>query len=250
MMPGLMDRLRSYATATDRPISLPPPKAPAYDGQHGQQLGMTETLAAYIVNGGWDRPIAPEDRDAHGYKVPHMQYRIADLETGETLPDGVEGEICVRGYSLTVGMLKRERHEVYDDDGWYHTGDKGILRGDLIVFTGRAKDLIKTAGANVAPREVEILLDADPGVLLSLVVGVPDPEREENVAVALVPVSGADLDPPALIRRVAKDLSAYKVPRRYLVLPEAELPYLATGKPDRAKVRDLVIAGGTDLSSG
>ncbi|HLY81817.1 MAG TPA: class I adenylate-forming enzyme family protein, partial [Acidimicrobiales bacterium] len=187
--------------------------------------------------------------DAHGFGVPGMQYRIADLDTGETLPEGAEGEICVRGYNLTVGMCKRERHEIYDDDGWYHTGDKGILRGPYITFTGRAKDLIKSAGANVAPREVEVLLDADPGVLMSVVVGVPDRVREELVGAVLIPVAGVELDPATVIRKAGRDLSAYKVPRRVLVLAEHDVPYLATGKPDRNRIRDLLLAEGVDVAS-
>ena len=243
LMPGLYSRLRAAADAAGATLPVPPPPP---GPRVGQQLGMTETMAAYIVSGGHGQEI-PEGHPAHGFKVPHMQYRIADLDTGETLPDGQEGEICVRGYSLTIGMCKRERHEVFDDDGWYHTGDKGILDGDMIIFTGRAKDLIKSAGANVAPREVEVLLDADPSVLLSLVVGVPDPAREEIVGAVIVPVAGQVVDAAALVARAARDLSPYKVPRRVLVLPETELPYLATGKPDRAAVRDLLITQGTDV---
>ena len=247
MLPGLLDRLRAHAAATGATSLLPPSPAPDPTARGGAQLGMTETCAAYIVNGRRGQTIPPEHADAHGFRVPGMQYRIADLETGETLPEGTEGEICVRGYNLTVGMCKRERHEVFDDDGWYHTGDKGILRGPYITYGGRAKDLIKTAGANVAPREVEVLLDADPGVLMSVVVGLADRERDEIVGAVLIPAAGADLDAEGVIRRAARDLSAYKVPRRVLVLAEADVPYLATGKPDRNRLRELLAAQGRDL---
>src|SRR5579859_2316383 len=249
MMPGLLDRLRAYAAANGGTLPLPGAGSPGDGRRRGAQLGMTETCAAYIVNGREGQFIPPEHADAHGFGVPGMQYRIADLDTGETLPEGAEGEICVRGYNLTVGMCKRERHEIYDDDGWYHTGDKGILRGPYITFTGRAKDLIKSAGANVAPREVEVLLDADPGVLMSVVVGVPDRVREELVGAVLIPVAGVELDPATVIQKAGRDLSAYKVPRRVLVLAEHDVPYLATGKPDRNRIRELLLAEGVDVAS-
>jgi acyl-CoA synthetase (AMP-forming)/AMP-acid ligase II len=246
MLPGLLDRLRAHAAATGATLELPG-AAPSPTTRRGAQLGMTETCAAYIVNGHLDQTIPPEHADAHGFRVPGMQYRIADLVTGETLADGEEGEICVRGYNVTGAMCKRERQDIFDDDGWYHTGDKGILRGPYITYRGRAKDLIKTLGANVAPREVEVRLDADPGVLMSVVMGLPDPQRDEIVAAVLVPASGADLDPVDVINRAARDLSAYKVPRRVLVLPEPEMPYLSTGKPDRKRLRELLVTDGTDL---
>src|SRR5690606_9636900 len=86
LMPGLYDRLRAAARA--KGVTLPTPPPPP-GPRVGQQLGMTETMAAYIVSGNRDRSI-PEGHPAHGFKEPCMQYRIADLETGETLPDGQE----------------------------------------------------------------------------------------------------------------------------------------------------------------
>jgi acyl-CoA synthetase (AMP-forming)/AMP-acid ligase II len=237
MYANLAHRLREHARrAGIDPQSIPALAVAPSDvppDRRASGLGMTETCASYISSGPRDHVIPEEYRGAHGFTVPMSQYRIVDLETGEELPEGVEGEICVRGYSLMLGMCKRERHELWDDDGWYHTGDKGYLRGPYIWFTGRAKDLIKTAGANVAPREVEVLLDSFPDVMMSVVVGLDDPERGEVVGAVVVPVPGVALDPVDLVTRANHDLSSYKVPRRVLLLPESEMPYLATGKPDR-----------------
>jgi acyl-CoA synthetase (AMP-forming)/AMP-acid ligase II len=252
MFPNMLHRLREHAKAVGRDLStmpaLSPPPSDVPADRRASSLGMTETCAAYIASGPREHVIPEEFRGAHGFPVPMSEYRIVDLETGETLPDGVEGEICVRGYSLMLGMCKRERHEVFDDDGWYHTGDKGYLSGPYIFFTGRAKDLIKTAGANVAPREVEVLLDSYPEVLMSVVVGLDDPERGEIVGAAVVPASGATVDPVELVTRANHDLSSYKVPRRVLVVAETDVPYLATGKPDRLALAESLSAEGESVS--
>jgi acyl-CoA synthetase (AMP-forming)/AMP-acid ligase II len=210
---------------------------------------MTETCAAYIVSGPRDHVIPEEFAGAHGFPVRFMEYRIVDLETGEPVAEGAEGEICVRGYSLMLGMYKRERHEIVDDDGWYHTGDKGMLRGPYIFFTGRTKDLIKASGANVAPREVEFALGSIPEVLTSVVVGVPDPERGEVVAAVLVPRVRDGFDPVAVIAQAGQALSSYKIPRRYLVLDSDDLPLLATGKPDLAALRALLVTSGRSTTA-
>jgi acyl-CoA synthetase (AMP-forming)/AMP-acid ligase II len=107
--------------------------------------------------------------------------------------------------------------------------------------------MIKTSGSNVAPREVELLLESFPEVGLAVVVGLPDAERGEIVAAALVPTAGTTLDPIDTIRRAGEELSNYKVPRRVLVLGEGEMPYLPNGKPDRLTVRELVADRATEV---
>jgi len=115
-----------------------------------------------------------------------------DPETGETLPSGTPGEICVRGYSLMQGLHKVEREDAFDRDGFYHTGDGGYFDADgVLFFQGRLGDTIKTAGANVSPREVELAIEAFPEVQSAFVVGVPDPVRGQNVAAVVVLASVA-----------------------------------------------------------
>ena len=93
----------------------------------------------------------------------------------------------MRGYSLMQGLHKQEREETFDRDGFYHTGDVGHFDADgHLFFEARLGDMIKTAGANVAPREVEVLLEAMPEVSSAYVVGVADATRGQNVAAALV----------------------------------------------------------------
>ena len=98
----------------------------------------------------------------------------------------------MRGASLMQGLLKVERADTFDADGYYHTGDGGHFDAEgNLFFRGRLGELIKTGCANVTPREVELALEALPGVLSAFVVGLPDPDRGETVAAAIVPREGA-----------------------------------------------------------
>jgi acyl-CoA synthetase (AMP-forming)/AMP-acid ligase II len=229
----------AFARASSETPFRPGPRA-------ASSLGMTETCAGYIVSGPRGHIIPKEYEGAHGFKVPEMQYKIVDPETGQTLEEGQEGEICLRGYNLMLRMWKKERHEYLDDDGFYHTGDRGSLRGPYIFFTGRIKEMIKTSGANVAPREVEVVLNSCDGVLTSVVVGVPDPQRQEIVSPAVVPLPGVDLDVQVLVKRCKEDLSSYKVPRRVLIV-EDELPMLFPGKPDLNTIKKQIIELGVPV---
>jgi len=210
-------------------------------------LGMTETVGPHT---GFARPGAPPEeratpiparlRGSFGAPLPHIEHRIVDPATGATLGDGTEGEICVRGYCVMTRMYKREREEVFDADGWFHTGDRGFLRDGYLFFTGRLTEMIKTHGANVSPREVELALEQQPGVDQAFVMGVPDAERGEVVAAVVVPADGCELDPDDLRAALRQVLSAYKVPRRVLVLRDDEVPWLASQKADRLGIRDLL----------
>ena len=134
------------------------------------------------------------------------------------------------------GYCGRERSEVFDADGWYATGD--LFRVDeagLHYFLGRRGDMIKIAGANVSPREVEAAL-ADCG-LRSHVVGLADTERGEHVAAAIV--SDEPVDVEALAARLRERLSSYKLPRTFLVLSEKEVPTLSSGKLDARALKEL-----------
>jgi acyl-CoA synthetase (AMP-forming)/AMP-acid ligase II len=146
----------------------------------------------------------------------------------------------VRGYSVMDGLYKNERAATFDDDGWYHTGDKGYFRDSLLFFTGRKTEMIKTAGANVAPREVELALESLPGVQAAFVVGLPDTERGEVVAGLVCPEPGVTLEPAALRDGVAELISSYKVPRRMVVVPYDEAPWLPSGKISKPRVAEML----------
>ena len=144
------------------------------------------------------------------------------------------GELWFRGPSLMEGYYGRERAEVFTADGWYRTGDLFRVDDDgYFYFLGRRGDMIKTAGANVSPREVEAALREVTGGLGALVLGLPDAERGQVVGAVVL----AEPDDAPDLEQVRQDLrarlSAYKVPRRFLVLGPDELPMLSTGKPDQ-----------------
>ncbi len=203
---------------------------------------MTETLASYTYTMGGDENIPiPEGRSGSmGPAIAGAEIRIADPVTLRALPDGEEGAILVRGYFLTTGLYKREREEVFTPDGFYNTGDKGYLQGGLLFLTGRLSELIKTSGNNVAPPEVEAVLNALPEVRVAHVLGVPDRERGEIVAALVVPEDGVTVDPDDLREKARVELSNFKVPRKVVLARYEDLPWLATGKPDRLAIRRLL----------
>lgn len=242
--PQLGQRMQRYIVETGRDVTKIPAFAPpptTDPGLRHNSLGMTETMGPHSAAGPEaDRVLPEEMRGSFGLLVPGVEHRIADPETNATLGEDEVGEVCIRGYSVMNGLYKWERHDTFDDDGWYHTGDKGLIRDGYLYFLGRLSEMIKTSGSNVAPREVELLLESFPEVSLAVVVGLPDAERGEVVAAALVPAAGASVDPIGMLRRAGEELSNYKVPRRVLVLAEGETPYLPNGKPDRLALRQLL----------
>jgi acyl-CoA synthetase (AMP-forming)/AMP-acid ligase II len=137
------------------------------------------------------------------------------------------------------GYYGRERFEVFDADQWFPTGDLFHVDGDgLYYYHGRRGDMIKTAGANVSPREVEAAL-ADVAGLRAHVIGIDDPERDQVVAAAIVSDDPVDVD--ALEGLLRERLSSYKIPRVFLVLAEGEVPMMSSGKLDRRALEERFV---------
>ena len=208
-------------------------------------LGMTETGGPHTACPPDEAArILPESmRGSFGRAVPGVEHKIVDPDTGAELGDGEVGELCVRGYNVMAGMYKRERREVFDADGWYHTGDRCVFRDGYLFYLGRLTEMIKSAGANVSPREVEVALESVPGVQTAIVVGLPDDERGEIVAAAVIPSPGAALDAPSVIEQVSQLVSGYKAPRVVRVLAHDDVPWLPTGKPDKQSLVGLLREG-------
>lgn len=249
MWSQLMQRMHQHIQASGRDVTGIPALAPPAPGTpfttdpelRHNSLGMTETVGPHSAPGPEGQRVLPEEmRGSFGLLVPDVEHRIADPETNATLEEGSEGEVCIRGYSLMAGMYKKERHETFDENGWYHTGDRAIIRDGYLYFTGRLSEMIKTSGSNVSPREVELVLEGFDEVGAAAVMGLPDPERGEIVAAAVAPRPGASIDADALLQRLDKEISSYKVPRRIVVLEPTEVPYLASGKVDRLRVREML----------
>jgi acyl-CoA synthetase (AMP-forming)/AMP-acid ligase II len=214
--------------------ALPPERRPSEPELTPNLLGMTETGGPHTMVEVPDTPLPQVRRGSWGIPLPAVvQHRIVDT-AGLEVPPGQEGEIQVRGQILMSGIYKQERHEVFTADGWYDTGDRGWFDdAGHLHFTGRASALIKTAGSNVSPAEVESVLGAMPGVLHSFVVALPHPVRGEVVAAAIVPARGAQLSTETVVAHARANLSGFKVPTVIAVLAESELPMLPTGKLDR-----------------
>jgi acyl-CoA synthetase (AMP-forming)/AMP-acid ligase II len=226
-----------------QPALLPPDRRPADPALRVAQLGMTETCSSHT----WWPPmeqVTPDKRGSLGVSGPGFEHKVVD-EDGREVEPGTIGEICVRGTALMRGMVRRTREDVVDRDGWYHTGDAGSIDADgHLYFAGRTDDMVKTSGANVAPVEVEGILNAMDDVRVAYVVGVPDPDKGAVVTAAVVFAPGRSADPGDLTRRCRDQLAAYKVPKRWLLLEDAEpLPYTSTNKIDKRRLVELVERG-------
>lgn len=178
---------------------------------------------------------------SQGEPLPGVELRIVD-ETGVVLPLGEPGQIEVRG-RVMPGYLPAPDDDIpspFTADGWFQTGDSGLLRDDgRIQFVGRHSELIKTAGINVSPAEIEAILRTYPGVVEAAVVGLPDPARGE-VPVAFL-VTSDEVDEEGVVRHCRELLSSYKVPKR-IVRVDA-LPQTATGKLSRKSLLALASEG-------
>jgi acyl-CoA synthetase (AMP-forming)/AMP-acid ligase II len=213
-----------------------------FAGARHTSLGMTETLACYTYSLPEHQtiPLPEGETGSVGWIMEGAEVRIADPETLEPLADGQQGAILVRGDFVLRGMIKREREEVFTADGFYNTGDSGFLLGDQLFIKGRLTEMIKTSGNNVAPLEVELVLRSLPGVKDAHVLGVPDDRRGEIVAALVIPVDGAHPDPDEIRERARTELSNFKVPRLIVLSDEHEVPILASGKPDRLRIRTML----------
>ncbi len=239
--PGVIGPILAAATEDDAAVPALGQHFAIVGARHSS-LGMTETLASYTYATPEEQAIPlPEGRTGSmGWLVDGAEVKIVDPVTQEHLPDGVEGVILVRGYFLTAGIVKHERSEVFTPDGFYNTGDKGSLVGDQLFLTGRVTEVIKTSGNNVAPPEIEMVLRSMPEIKDAHVLGVRDSERGEIVAAFVVPAAGAVLDVEVIRERCREVLSNFKVPRLVVVADEDDVPWLATGKPDRLHIKAML----------
>jgi acyl-CoA synthetase (AMP-forming)/AMP-acid ligase II len=201
-------------------------------------LGMSETLGPYSYGDEVRAPgyplCSPLDHFADRYEG-----RVAD-ENDRQVADGETGEIQVRGYPVTPGLHKIERAEYFTADGYYRTGDMGLVDGSRIHFIGRNGDMIKTAGSNVAPAEVEMEMQALDGVHNAYVVGLPDRERGQLLVAAVVPRDGIVLDFAAIEATLKQRLSSYKVPRAYVAITHEDVPMLHSNKVSRRQIESLM----------
>jgi fatty-acyl-CoA synthase len=177
--------------------------------------------------------------EANGYPGAGYEVRIVDPETGVEQPVSVPGEILVRGYMVTSGYYKQpeETARAIDQDGWFHTGDTGLMRPDgHMRFLGRYKDMLKIGGENVDPMEVEAFLMSHPAIQVAAVVGLSD-ARLSEVAVAFVQLSpGSTLTEREIIEHCRGRVASFKIPRHVAVVEE--FPMTSSGKIQKVKLRE------------
>ncbi|AVZ39969.1 MULTISPECIES: AMP-binding protein [unclassified Dietzia] len=173
----------------------------------------------------------------------HLEIKIIDPETGETLPRGEAGEFCTKGYSVMIGYWNEPEKtaEALDADGWMHTGDIGEMDADGYVrITGRIKDMVIRGGENIYPREVEEFLYTHPDILDAQVIGVPDPKYGEELMAWIRLKPGRDDLTAEEVRDFATGkLARHKIPRYVHVVDE--FPMTVTGKVRKVDMRKTAI---------
>jgi long-chain acyl-CoA synthetase len=198
-----------------------------------EAYGLTETSPAATIN--------PLDLKAYngsiGVPISSTEVILRD-DAGKVVPQGQPGEICIRGPQVMAGYWRRqdETDKAIDRDGWFATGDVGIMdeRG-YVRIVDRKKDMILVSGFNVYPNEIEGVVAAHPGVLECAVVGVPDAKSGEAVKLYIVK-KDAKLTAEAVSRFCRENLTNYKVPRD--IEFRTELPKSNVGKILRRELRD------------
>jgi len=216
---------------------MAPEVRPADPELRHNMLGLTEAGSVVLISG--DDSDQPERRrGSFGKPAPGLETKIVDPETGALVEDGALGELCIRGPCLMQRYYQRSREECFDAEGWFHTGDLVANdRDGFFYYIRRQGSMIKTAGANVSPAEVEQAIAKVTGGVVAHVLGIPDAERGQIVAAVVVLESGAHLDETRLRRKLAAELSVYKIPRRFAAIPAAEVPLLASGKVDMRQLK-------------
>ncbi|WP_174187824.1 class I adenylate-forming enzyme family protein [Nocardia barduliensis] len=201
-------------------------------------LGMTEAGSVVLLSA--DESDQPEHRrGSFGKPAPGFEIRVIDPGSGGRVADGEVGELCIRGPYVMQGYYKRSREECFDPDGWFHTGDLVRVDDDgFVYYLGRRGSMIKTAGANVSPTEVEKAITKITDAVAH-VIGLPDPDRGQVVAAVLVTANGTAVDDADLRERLKSELSAYKIPKRFVSVPAAGIPLLSSGKVDVQRLRKL-----------
>ena len=206
----------------------------------GHAYGNTET---FTITTGYSANTAPEvHADSFGVALPGVTLKIADPLTGDIVPRGQAGEICVKGPTLMLGYIGTPLDETLDSAGFFPTGDGGYLDDDgRLYWQGRLTDIIKTGGANVSPREVDEALMAQSGVKVAQTVGVPHHTLGEVVVSCVVPHDDVIVDTAALLAFLRQRLASYKVPRHVLFFREDEVAVTGNAKIKAGQLRELAV---------
>ncbi len=206
-----------------------------------ERYGMTETGM------NTSNPLAGERiAGTVGPALPGVEIRVTDKDNNP-LPAGEIGAVQVRGDNVFKGYWKlpEKTAEDFTDDGFFNTGDQGVIdTSGYLSIIGREKDMVISGGLNIYPKEIELLIDQQPGVAESAVFGVPHPDFGEGVVAAIVESSQGTLDQDAIISALKASIAAFKVPKAVVFVDE--LPRNTMGKVQKKQLRDTY----NDLLSG
>ena len=205
-------------------------------------IGYGETEASPIVTQTLARDTLERRTETVGPPIPHTELKVVDPATGSTVPIGVQGEICARGYQIMRGYYNNEKatREAVDEAGWLHTGDIGLMREDgAFKITGRIKDMIIRGGENIYPREIEEFLYTNPKIRDAQVIGVPDRKMGEEICVWIQLKEGERSTDEEIKEWCKGRIAHYKIPRYVKFV--TEFPMTVTGKIQKYKMREISI---------
>ncbi len=218
--------------------------------------GQTESSPGSTMSA-WEDPLDLRC-DTVGYNFPHIECKIVNPETGETVPDGENGEFCSRGYNTMKGYYKMPEAtcDTVDSEGWLHSGDLACRdESGCYRITGRLKDMIIRGGENIYPKEIEEFIYTHPFVQDVQVIGVPDKRYGEEAMACIILKEGCEMTVEEMHAYIAASMARHKVPR-YIEFVDA-FPMNAAGKVLKYKMREdasrrlgLVGAAGIDTGKG
>lgn len=172
-----------------------------------------------------------------------VEYFTVDPVTGDPLPEGAEGELVSRGPTMMLRYFEKpeETSAALDDRGWLRSGDLGRVRPDgYLEVTGRSKEVYKSGGELVMPKEIEDLLASHDEISQAFAIGLRDERWGEVGCAVIVRSPGSQLSEEAVIEYCRRRLARFKVPKKVVFLSPAELPLTTTGKIQKFKLVDLV----------
>jgi acyl-CoA synthetase (AMP-forming)/AMP-acid ligase II len=193
----------------------------------GLGYGMTETNG---LGTSLSRDLTYSRPESVGQAAPTVRVDVRDPMTRAPLPEGQVGEIALHtAASFTEYWNNPEAtRAVFDEEGWYHTGDYGTIRDGCLYLEGRRQDLIIRGGENISPVEIENRLFEHPGIVEAVVVGVDHPTLGQEVKAYVVPRVPGELSEADVVSWCSEVLAHFKVPAHVEFV--AELPHNAAGK--------------------
>jgi long-chain acyl-CoA synthetase len=195
-------------------------------GRLVEGYGLTECSPVTHSNPIWEKRI----NGSIGLPWPDTECKLVDIETGEEVPPGEVGELCIRGPQVMKGYWnKEEETHACMQDGWFFTGDMCSMDEDGYFYVvDRKKDMIIAGGFNIYPREIEEVLYEHPAIKEAAIIGVPDEYRGETVKAYIVVKENEGVTEEELDKYCRQKLAAFKVPRLYEF--RDDLPKTAVGK--------------------